>query len=130
MFPCGTPALSPLVLLVSTEMARAGAGGADLRIAAQVKSLGGSVDWHDGAPEKGIRTVNLDFSSMTDAKLRAILPHLLRLDRPFELNLFRSSVTDAGMKDIARVRKLRSVILYGTAVTQVHGCGARRSPRP
>ena len=78
-----------------------------------IRKLGGRVARDERARGKPVIRVNLGFTKMTDAGLR----ELAALKRLKVLYLHRTKVTDAGLKDLAGFGHLEKLYLGATRVT-------------
>jgi hypothetical protein len=99
-----------LGLLAFSAVAHAG----EAEAIAALKKLGGTVIHVDNSPKKPVRSVYLPGPKVTDADLKylADLPQIevLKLDSA-------SKITDAGLKELVGLKRLKDLGLGGTQVT-------------
>jgi internalin A len=89
------------------------AGDAEDRAVEAVKKLGGSIVRNTKAPGNPVTSVFLTKTKVTDAGLK----ELAALKRLLYLNLEKTSVTDAGLKQLTPLKELRTLYLAETKVT-------------
>ena len=105
--------LSCLCLLFITVPGNARADDAEDKAVAFFEKLGGKVTRDDKIPGKPVTGVNLYRTHVTDAGLK----ELAALKKLTSLGLNRTKVTDAGLKELAPLKNLKLLILGGTNVT-------------
>ena len=78
-----------------------------------IEKLGGRIARDMKAKDKPIVSVHLSFTQVTDAGLK----DLAGLKQLQTLDLFGTQVTDAGLKHLAGLKRLRTLVLGSTQVT-------------
>jgi internalin A len=103
-----------IVLLLALLLGGAGrADDAEDNAVKTIQKLGGRVTRDENAEGKPIVRAELGFTKMTDAGLK----ELTGLKKLKELFLHRTEVTDAGLKELAAFEHLETLYLGGTKVT-------------
>jgi hypothetical protein len=71
-----------------------------------------------------------DAHPLTDAELRSLMPHLLEFDDLTYINLYRSNVTDAGIKELVSLsHKLEAIDVRSTSVSDKSVPALKQFPR-
>ena len=83
----------------------------DDRAIKAIEALGGKVVRDENVPGRPVTSV--EFAKVTDAGLKQVA----RLKRVTSITLAGTEVSDAGLKELAGLRRLRSLDLTGTPVT-------------
>ena len=94
-----------LSMLLNLQLARA--DEPEDRVLRIVKELGGTAYHDELAPGRPLVAVHLAHRKVTDMHLKALAPALAALEHLHTLELCHTPVTDAGLKEIARLKQLQ-----------------------
>jgi len=141
------------LLLLTLALAGYAAPDPSDRISAEVARLGGKIEFDENRADRPIVKIDLHSTQVTDSDLSFLnnerkalkqlsyldlrlthigdagVHHLRKLTSLQTLNLFRTNLSDRGLKDLRDLRDLRVLLIGGTRVSDVGLVHLRRFDR-